>query len=212
MEHRRGVKSDASSEHTTLRRSCRNLTLSFDFVPFGDLRMSDRAIQRILVIGASGSGKSTLARIVADRLGLPFVATDSFYWEPGWKPAPSTHIDACLDAALAQPAWVLDGNFDVQRERIWPLADCIVWLDLPWWQTVGRVAMRNARWALSGEPVWSGNVMTWSRAWSGVRHAARSHGLKRRQYPLWLGQLQGPVVLRLRTSREVEAWLARLCE
>lgn len=167
-------------------------------------------MQRLLVIGTSGSGKSTLARRVAGCLRLPYVATDSFYWEPGWKPAPSAHVDARLNAVLEQPAWVLDGNFDVQRKRVWALADCIVWLDLPWWLTVGRVARRNALWVLSREPVWSGNVMTWSRAWSGVWHAAASHSLKRRLYPRWLAELEGAVVYRLRTSSEVEAWLSQL--
>lgn len=167
-------------------------------------------MQRLLVIGASGSGKSTLARNAAGCLRLPYVATDSFYWEPGWKPASSAHVDACLNAVLEQPAWVLDGNFDVQRKRVWALADCIVWLDLPLWLTVGRVAWRNARWVVSRETVWSGNTMTWSRAWSGVRHAAASHSLKRRLYPEWLAEFRGPVVHRFQTNGEIEAWLARL--
>lgn len=167
-------------------------------------------MQRLLVIGTSGSGKSTLARAVAERLQLPYVATDSFYWEPGWKPASSTHVETCLSAALARPAWVLDGNFDVQHNRVWALADCIVWLDLSWWQIVSRVALRNVRWVLTREPVWSGNVMTWRRAWSGIRHAAMSHSLKRRLYPHWLAEAAVPRVWHFKTDREVAAWLNQL--
>ncbi|HRF49074.1 MAG TPA: (d)CMP kinase [Anaerolineales bacterium] len=167
-------------------------------------------MQRYLVVGASGSGKSTLARAIGDRLGLPYIATDPFYWGPDWAIAPSAHVEACLGAALARPAWVLDGNFDDQRERVWARAECIVWLDLPWPVTVGRVIARNVRWALTREPVWSGNTMTWLRAWSGVRHAARSHGLKRRLYPGWLAAVQGAITVRLTEQRSIDDWLCGL--
>lgn len=165
---------------------------------------------RYLVIGASGSGKTTLARVIATRLGLPYTPTDPFYWEPGWKAASPTRVGKFLEAALAQPAWVLDGNFDDRREQVWTRADCIVWLDLPWVITVGRVLARNVNWALTGETIWSGNRMTWRRAWSGVRHAARSVRLKRRVYPGYLAALQGPIIVHLTRRGDVAAWVRTL--
>ncbi len=167
-------------------------------------------MQRILVIGTSGSGKSTVALAIAKRLSLTYTPTDPFYWEPGWKPASSAKVDARLRAVLAEPAWVLDGNFDDRRDWVWARAEGIVWLDLPWLLTVYRVVTRNVRWALSRQPVWSGNTMSWSRAWSGVTHAARSHGLKRRLYPGWLAEVKGATVWRLGSSREIRAWLKTL--
>ncbi len=167
-------------------------------------------MRRFLVIGASGSGKSTLAQRIALRLALPYVPTDGFYWEPGWKVASSQRVETLLEAALAQYAWVLDGNFDDQRDWVWPRADCVVWLDYPLPIVLGRVIERNVRWVLTGETVWSGNRMTWRRALSGIRHAARSHGLKRRLYPGYLAALVGPTVLRQRSATETEAWLNAL--
>jgi len=45
-------------------------------------------MKRILVIGTSGSGKSTLAKTLANKLELPFVATDGFFLDDVWKLAP----------------------------------------------------------------------------------------------------------------------------
>ncbi len=42
-------------------------------------------MKRILLIGTSGSGKSTLAKALANKLELPFVATDAFYWDADWQ-------------------------------------------------------------------------------------------------------------------------------
>ncbi len=167
-------------------------------------------MKRILVIGTSGSGKSTLAQQIAQRLGLPYVPTDPFYWEPDWKVASPGRVAALLSIALAEPAWVLDGNFDDRREQVWPLAECIVWLDLSWSITIGRVIARNLGWAWTRQPIWSGNRMTWRRALSGVRHAVRSHGLKRRQYPGYLAELGGPQILHFTRSRDVQDWLEAL--
>ena len=73
-------------------------------------------MKRILVVGTSGAGKSTLARRVSKSLGIPFIASDHFYWEPGWKVAPSEKVQEHLSDAIRQEAWVLDGNFDNQCE------------------------------------------------------------------------------------------------
>ena len=168
-------------------------------------------MNRILVIGTSGSGKSTLARRIATRLSLPYVATDPFYWESGWRPAAPESVNARIDAAIREPAWVLDGNFDEQRARVWPRADAIVWLDYDWATAVSRVIVRNVKWALRGEKVWSGDRMTWRRAISGIRHAVRSHRLKRQRYPGYLSELSGVRIWRFRNSGEAEAWLSTLC-
>jgi len=169
-------------------------------------------MKRILVIGVSGSGKSTLTERLARQLGLPFFASDSFYWEPGWKPAASEKVHARVREIVAQEAWVLDGNFDDQREQVWPQADCIVWLDYSLLTVCWRVTTRNLGWLLTRQTTWSGNRMTLSRALSGLRHTVKSHALKQRNYPQWLATLPGVTVRRFHSSREAQAWLRSLDE
>ena len=169
-------------------------------------------MQRILVIGTSGAGKSTLAQRISESLGLPFVASDHFYWEAGWKVAPAEKVHQQLSEVISREAWVLDGNFDDEREFVWGRADCIIWLDYSWLTICRRVVLRNTLWLITRQPTWSGNRMTLRRARSGLRHAVESYRVKRRNYPRWLAELSGVPSHRFCTSREAEAWLQSLNE
>jgi adenylate kinase family enzyme len=170
----------------------------------------DARMKRILVIGTSGAGKSTLAQRVSKSLGLPFVASDHFYWEPGWKVASAEKVHLQLREVVGREEWVLDGNFDDEREFVWCRADCIIWLDYSLLTICSHIVLRNFLWVITQEPTWSGNRMTLQRAVSGLRHAVKSYRIKRRNYPQWLAELSGVPSHRFCTSREAEDWLQSL--
>lgn len=165
-------------------------------------------VRRILVLGSSGSGKSTLARDVAARLSLPYAPTDQAFWTPDWRPTPPNELRAWIDAQTARDAWVLDGNFDFLRELVWSRAQLAVWLDFPVWISASRAARRNLGWVLSGQEVWNGQRMSLAKAFSGIRHAAMSNGLKHRTYPAMLAEFPDLRVVRLQSPGAVAAWLA----
>jgi hypothetical protein len=167
----------------------------------------DAAGQRIIVLGCSGSGKSTLAVALAARLGLPFVPTDDIYWRGAWQPTPPDEVRAWLRGTTMRENWVLDGNFDAQRDLAWSRANLIVWLDFPLPTVMLRVLRRNLTWWLTGATVWGGQRMTLRKAVDGARHALTSHGLKRRDYPAWLASLDGARAVRLRSPGAVVEWL-----
>jgi hypothetical protein len=164
--------------------------------------------RRVAVIGSSGSGKSTLAARLAAKYELPYVATDAVYWQADWRPTSSAEVRAWLAEATAAERWVMDGNFDPHRDLLWARADLVVWLDLPLRTTVWRALRRNLGWWLSREPVWGGQRMTLAKAFTGVRHAARSHGQKHRDYPAMLAAFAAVRVVRIGGGRELERWLA----
>jgi hypothetical protein len=172
----------------------------------GDLAIG-AAGRRIVVLGCSGSGKSTLAAALAARLNLPFVPTDDIYWRDVWKPTPPEEVRAWLDATTMRESWVLDGNFDAQRDLAWARAELIVWLDFPLPTVMSRVLRRNLTWWLAGATVWGGQRMTLRKAVEGAVHALTTHGLKRRIYPAWLASLDGTQVVRLRSAGAVARWL-----
>jgi hypothetical protein len=169
--------------------------------------MPDPPPSRIVVLGCSGSGKSTLAAELARRYALPYVATDDVYWRPDWTPTPEPEVRAWLVAQAARPAWVLDGNFDAQREVLWGRAELAVWLDLPWATTVWRMLWRNLRWWVARTPIWGGLRMTLPKLVSGVRHAARGHAQKRASYPALLASFPNLTSVRIRSPGELRAWL-----
>ncbi|MGE3618457.1 MAG: AAA family ATPase [Gemmatimonadales bacterium] len=87
--------------------------------------------RRVAIIGCGGSGKSTLAVRLGRRLSLPVHHLDRLYWKPGWAPTPAAEWEALQRRLVAEPEWIMDGNYggtmDVRLDR----ADTIVFLDLP---------------------------------------------------------------------------------
>ncbi|HEX4196819.1 MAG TPA: hypothetical protein VHZ26_05210 [Caulobacteraceae bacterium] len=151
-----------------------------------------------------------MAARLARRLALPYIPTDPVYWTGDWRPAPAGEVRAWAESATSPEAWVLDGNFDAERELVWGRAELAVWLDFSLATTLWRVSRRNFRWWLSGEPVWGGQRMTLAKAWGGVRHTLRSHAGKRGAYPSLLAGFANLEVVRLTSPRAAETWLAGL--
>ena len=126
--------------------------------------MADAVPRRVVVRGSSGSGKTTLARRLAALLDVPHVELDAIHHQPGWTPLPREPFRAAVDEALpADGGWVVDGNYDQLVGDI-PLgrADALVWLDLPRWRVVRRLAWRTLRRTLTREELWNGNREHWS--------------------------------------------------
>lgn len=98
--------------------------------------------ERILIIGSPGSGKSTLARALAAQTGLPLVHLDQLYWSAGWQEVDKTLWLARLDAALAEPRWIIEGNYSSTLERRLAHADKVVLLDLSPFRCTWRVLRR----------------------------------------------------------------------
>jgi adenylate kinase family enzyme len=99
--------------------------------------------QRILIIGPSGAGKSTLARQISERLGLPAVHLDRFFWNPGWVQTEIPAFRARVAEAVEGDAWVMDGNYTTQTFDLrLPRADAVIWLDFPRYIYFPRVLWR----------------------------------------------------------------------
>jgi len=165
-------------------------------------------VKKILVIGCSGVGKSTFAKKISKQTNLPYTATDPFYWEANWKQANTKKVIEHLTVATSASRWVLDGNFDDQRELVWQQADLIIWLDYPFWIVLYQITKRNLGWWLIQKPTWSGNRMTWKRAISGIRHSMKSHKKKRLHYPEYLAECSNVEVKHFQTSNEAKQWLS----
>jgi adenylate kinase family enzyme len=99
-------------------------------------------MRRVLVIGCSGAGKSTLARALAPRLGLPLVHLDRFYWSSGWVEPTQEKWRTIVEGLVAEPAWVMDGNYSATFDLRMPRADTVIWLDYPRMRCVWRVVTR----------------------------------------------------------------------
>jgi adenylate kinase family enzyme len=167
-------------------------------------------MKKILVIGTSGSGKSTLAKQISEILDVQFFPSDNFYWEAGWEITPYDKVLEQVKSVISRKEWVLDGNFETERELVWKQADCIVWLDYSLNVILWQVINRNAKWLITRQIIWSGNRMTFQRLISGVRHTIKSYSKKKKNYSSWLAELSEVKVYRFSKKQETTDWLQGL--
>jgi adenylate kinase family enzyme len=170
------------------------------------------AVRRVVVIGsASGNGKTTFGRELASRLGVRFVEMDALVHGPGWVETPDDELRARVEPLLAGDGWVFDNAY---RRKLGTLifdhADAVVWLDQPIRVWLPRLTRRTWRRLRGDEEIWNGNresvkTALWGRE-SLFVWAFRSHFTAARTWPAILAPYR---VVRLRSPREVERWLAR---
>jgi len=170
-------------------------------------------VKRVCILAsASGTGKTTLGRALAARLGVPFHELDALNHGPSWTEATAAELHARVEPLVAGPAWVVDGAYRGKLgDLVLARADTVLWLDLPRRVWLPRLLLRTLRRVMLREELWNGNRETlrgvlWDRD-ALIPFAWRHFPDRRRRYPVELAPY--PVV-RLRTTREVQRFLARL--
>jgi adenylate kinase family enzyme len=172
-----------------------------------------------MVIGISGAGKTTLGERLARALDLPFVDLDDEHWGPGWAEPPEEVWHARTRELVAEPRWVLAGNYggtiDIRARR----ADLVVLLEFHPAKCVWRLLLRSLKiralrqtWRLPREcragPDWE-PLRDYPEF---LRYTWR---FRRNSLPHAFDQLRGAGVERLvvlRNAREVAALVAALAE
>ena len=120
-----------------------------------------------------------------------------------------------MRALVDGEAWVTEWQYSLARPLLAERADLLIWLDLPFLRVaLPRVIRRTVRRRRRRQELWNGNVepplvtfftdpehiVRW--AWS-TRHTYRE------RVPRADAEHENLVVVRLRSQREVDAWLSR---
>ncbi|HWA62620.1 MAG TPA: AAA family ATPase [Caulobacteraceae bacterium] len=114
--------------------------------------------RRIHVSGAAGSGKSTVAAALAERWDALHVDADALMWLPSDPPFakrrdPDERDRMFLDAVDGAERWVFSRSLLRWGERLTPLFDLVVYLDLPADVRLARLEARErARHGAAIEP------------------------------------------------------------
>jgi adenylate kinase family enzyme len=170
--------------------------------------------RRIAVVGVSGNGKTTLSRRLAAKLDVPYTELDALNHLPGWVEASTDEFRREVEAAISRSeGWVLDGSYMGKvGDLILRRADTIVWLDQPLPLVLRRLITRAVKDIITKRDLFNGNRQTWRFAFWGrdslVGYAIREHFRRRRDWPASFAGVTGLNVVRLRSPREVEDWLA----
>lgn len=145
---------------------------------------------RIAVVGTSGSGKTTLAGRLSQALDLPQIELDAINHQRGWVALNETdqpEFVRRVEAAIAQPAWVLAGNYSSVRDRVWARATHLVWLDYPRAVVMRRVIWRSFIRAVDRKELWPGTgnretVTMWLRPDHPIRWSWDTYHRRKREY------------------------------
>ncbi|MDN4472491.1 AAA family ATPase [Demequina zhanjiangensis] len=171
-----------------------------------------RRPQRVLIAGVSGTGKTTLAGRLSPIVGLPHTEIDALFHGPEW-----TRRDEFMDdvrALASADAWITEWQYREARPLLAERADLLIWLDLPFLTvTLPRVIRRTVRRRLRREELWSGNIerpfptILTDREHI-VRWAWSRRGYYRTLIPTLPPEHPDLAIVRLRSQREVERWVA----
>jgi adenylate kinase family enzyme len=119
---------------------------------------------RIIIVGTSGSGKSTLAEALASELDIPRIELDELHWLPNWVERDDEGFRRLVAEATVGDHWVVDGNYSMIRDILWPRATDIVWLNMGRMTVFSRVLKRTLRRCLMREKLWAGNTESLRKA------------------------------------------------
>ena len=144
--------------------------------------------RRIMIVGPTNAGKSTLAVAIGAKLGIPAQHVDLLYHEPNtdWVQRPKPEFHALHEAAVAEPEWVMDGNYSAVMPARLQRASGIIALDEAlarrYWRYFRRTLSQNRPGALEGNQdsiKWSMIHWLWHTRRSGekLRNMAQTSGL-----------------------------------
>lgn len=88
-------------------------------------------MEKALVIGCPGAGKSTFARALRDKTGLPLRYLDMLWHKPDKTTFTWEEFDVGLAQWLAEPQWIIDGNYLRTLEMRLKACDTVFFLDYP---------------------------------------------------------------------------------
>lgn len=172
--------------------------------------------RRVVVTGTSGVGKTTAAARIAAALGVPHTEMDALYHGPGWTPRPEFAEDVARFTAA--PGWTTEYMYRAAKPLLNERMDVLVWLDLPYWRVnFPRIVRRTVRRSLRRERLWNGNREAPLRTVLTdpdhvIRWSVRTRANAAEEVPRVAAANPRLVVVRLRSTREVDAWIRRLAE
>lgn len=165
-------------------------------------------MKKVAVIGCGGSGKSYVARELGTLLNAPVTHLDAVFYDRDWNELPKEEFEARQRDLVAEPSWVIDGNYNSTLPVRLQACDTVVFLDLPTatclWGAVWRQLRRGA-----GQHRETGEF---NRIHRGVIRYIRIYRTKMRPKVLRKIQehAQHAEVVTLTSRRQVRRWLTKV--
>ena len=168
------------------------------------------ADHKIHLFGASGSGTSTLGAALAQRLSLPHLDVDDFYWRPTNPPfvekqQPAQRLLDLNEAMTESQGWILSGSLCGWGDELIPRFSHAVFLFLQPHLRQQRLRLRERQ--RHGDRILPGQDMyeihTEFMAWAARYDSAGLEQRSRRLHQQWSQKLPCPL-LRLDSDQSID--------
>lgn len=114
-------------------------------------------LKRINVIGTTGVGKTTFSKKLALLLNQNLIEIDQIFWGPNWKkPTNRDFYDNLKSFLDSNSNFVLDGNYTKATALKWAYTDTVIWINLPFNQTLWQLIKRSCQRVLLRKEIWPG--------------------------------------------------------
>jgi adenylate kinase family enzyme len=156
------------------------------------------------IIGPAGSGKTTLARWIAEHSGgISYDLDWIVYDRTGERPL--TEVQDRVGTIVASHNWVTEGAYrDAWITPLLEAADCVIWLDFPWWVCLWRIFKRH----LAAELRRDNQHKGWLNLLRFMRYTQRVDARNRRETEALLRDCRAKVVVRCSTVASVQRFKA----
>ncbi|MGH3978439.1 MAG: DNA topology modulation protein FlaR, partial [Pseudonocardiaceae bacterium] len=105
-------------------------------------------MDRIAIIGCGGSGKTYLANQLAALLNLPLTHLDAVFYDADWNLLPAEEFATLQEKLVAEPRWLIEGNYASSLPIRLARVDTVIFLDLPALTCLAGILQR--RWRYRG--------------------------------------------------------------
>ncbi|MEV0469629.1 topology modulation protein [Streptomyces prunicolor] len=102
-------------------------------------------MEKVVIVGCGGSGKSYLARALGKILDAPVTHLDAAFYDDEWNALPMEKFTELQRELVAQPRWVIDGNYNSTLQTRLEACDTVVLMDVSTISALWGVFSRQLR-------------------------------------------------------------------
>lgn len=87
-------------------------------------------MKKVVIVGCGGSGKSYVARELGRILDAPVTHLDAVFYDSEWNALPMAEFSEVQRRLVAEPRWVIDGNYNSTLQVRLEACDTVVLMDV----------------------------------------------------------------------------------
>ena len=169
-----------------------------------------------MVIGSSCSGKSTFSKQLASKIQVEYIELDQLHWLPNWQERSDESFRMLVKQATDSETCVVDGNYSVVRDIVWPRTTKIIWLNHSFTLVLYRALTRSIVRVATKKTLFADNIETFKQTFlsreSIILWVLQTYHQKRRSYYKLLTQMkeEGVEVIEFKDQSQVDQYLNKL--